>query len=67
MGRYDFNKSPNMKTGGLILRVMRVIWSTVNSVIMDSGLCVLEGLSKMRNRGGGYDSVFIIYNNTLFT
>ena len=44
MGRPEFDTSPNMKTVGLMLRLMRVLWSTGKTVIMDSGFCVLKGL-----------------------
>ena len=42
MGRPEFETSPNMKMVGLILRLMREIWGTVKSVIMDSGFYVLK-------------------------
>ena len=43
-GRPEFEKSPNMKTFGLMLQLNRALWSTGKVVITDSGLFFLKGI-----------------------
>ena len=51
VGRPESETSYNMKTIGFMIRLTRDLWITGKEVIMDSSLCILEGLLEMRNRG----------------
>ena len=42
MGRPEFDKSPNMKMVGLMIRLKRELWSTGKAVILDRGFYVLK-------------------------
>ena len=42
MGKRDFEEKE--LTTGLMVRMKNLLWSTGNVVVMDSGVCVLEGL-----------------------
>ena len=48
MGRPQSETSPNMKTVGLMIWLMRSLWSTWKAVVTDSSFCALKGLSVMR-------------------
>ena len=39
------------KTVGLLLRLTRSIWGTSKVVVLDSGFCVLKGISELRKKG----------------
>ena len=51
MGRPQLKTSPNINTVGLVLRLIRELWSTGKSVIMYSVFCVLKGLLEISKRG----------------
>ena len=51
MGRPEFDTSPNINMVGLIIWLMRAMWSTGKAVIMDISYCVLKGILEIRKRG----------------
>ena len=49
MGKKDFEEKG--ATAGLMVRTTKPLWGTGKVVVVDSGLCVLEGLISMVQKG----------------
>ena len=50
MGLPQLKTSTNMNMVGIMLWLERALWITGKAVIIDSGFCVLKGISKIRKR-----------------